>query len=87
MVFYKIQNNGGYVGIGINAPTIPLDVSGAAKVSGVLTAGGNSYPTSQGINGSALTTNGSGVAFWNSAPPSGVVSAFAGSRAPLGYFL
>lgn len=80
-------DNSGNVGIGINTPTVPLDVSGAAKVSGELTAGGNSYPTTQGINGNALTTNGSGVASWNSVPPVGVVCAFAGSTAPLGYLL
>ena len=80
-------NTTGNVGIGTSTPSVPLDVSGAANVSGLLTAGGNSYPTTQGINGNALTTNGSGVASWNSVPPVGVVSAFAGSTAPLGYLL
>ncbi|MEY4278695.1 MAG: Microbacterium phage TinyTimothy, partial [Bacteroidota bacterium] len=81
---YNITGN---VGIGTNAPTVPLEVTGNAKVSGVLNAGGNALPTSAGVNGQALTTNGSGTASWNPVPPIGVVSAFAGSAAPLGYLL
>ena len=80
-------NTTGKVGIGNNAPTTILDVTGDAKVSGVLTAGGNTYPATTGTNGQALTTNGTGAASWNPVPPPGVITAFAGSTAPTGYLL
>ncbi len=80
-------NTTGNVGIGNNAPTAILDVTGDTKVSGVLTAGGNTYPTATGTNGQALTTNGTGAASWNPVPPPGVITAFAGSTAPTGYLL
>ncbi|MEN9697187.1 MAG: Microbacterium phage TinyTimothy, partial [Bacteroidota bacterium] len=81
---YNITGN---VGIGTNSPTVSLEVAGNAKVSGILNAGGNALPNSAGVNGQALTTNGSGTASWNPVPPTGVVSAYAGSVAPLGYLL
>ncbi len=80
-------NTTGKVGIGNNAPTTILDVTGDTKVSGVLTAGGNTYPAATGTNGQALTTNGTGAASWNPVPPPGVITAFAGSTAPTGYLL
>ena len=80
-------NTIGKVGIGNNAPTTILDVTGDTKVSGVLTAGGNTYPAATGTNGQALTTNGTGAASWNPVPPPGVITAFAGSTAPTGYLL
>lgn len=80
-------NNLGKVGIGNSAPTQALDVTGNMNLTGTLAAGGNSYPTSTGINGQALTTNGSGTASWNPVPPTGVISAFAGNAAPIGYLL
>lgn len=40
-----------------------------------------------GSNGQVLTTNGSGVATWGTVPPTGVITAFAGSTAPSGYLL
>jgi microcystin-dependent protein len=80
-------NTTGNVGIGNNSPTVSLDVTGTAKVSGVLTAGGNTYPTNTGTNGYALTTNASGAATWNAVPPVGVITAFAGSTAPTGYLI
>jgi microcystin-dependent protein len=80
-------NTTGNVGIGNNAPTTILEVTGDTKVSGVLTAGGNAFPTTTGTNGQALTTNGAGAASWNPVPPPGVITAFAGSTAPTGYLL
>jgi microcystin-dependent protein len=80
-------NTTGNVGIGTNAPTQALDVTGNMNLTGTLSAGGNSYPTSTGINGQALTTNGSGTVSWNPVPPTGVITAFAGSAAPIGYLL
>ena len=80
-------NTTGNVGIGNNAPTVALDVTGDAKVSGVLTSGGNTYPTNTGTNGYALTTNAAGAATWNAVPPVGVITAFAGSTAPTGYLI
>ena len=80
-------NNLGKVGIGNNAPTQALDVTGNMNLTGTLAAGGNSYPTSTGINGQALTTNGSGTVSWSPVPPTGVITAFAGSAAPIGYLL
>ena len=77
----------GNVGIGTLTPTATLDVTGNTNVSGILTAGGNAFPTTSGVNGQALTTNGSGTASWNPVPPVGVISAFAGSTAPIGYLL
>jgi microcystin-dependent protein len=82
-----VYNTTGKVGIGNNAPTTALDVTGDTKISGVLTAGGNTYPTNTGTSGYALTTNAAGAASWNSVPPVGVVTAFAGSSAPAGYLL
>jgi microcystin-dependent protein len=82
-----VYNNTGKVGIGNTAPTAILDVTGDAKVSGVLTAGGNAYPTTTGTSGYALTTNAAGVASWNAVPPVGVITAFAGSAAPVGYLI
>ena len=83
----NIYNTTGNVGIGNNSPTVTLDVTGDTKVSGVLTAGGNTYPTNTGTNGYALTTNASGAASWNAVPPVGVITAFAGSTAPTGYLI
>ena len=80
-------NNLGKVGIGNTSPTVALDVTGDTKVSGVLTAGGNSYPTNTGTNGYALTTNASGAASWNAVPPVGVITAYAGTSAPTGYLI
>ena len=80
-------NTTGKVGIGTNSPTTILEVTGDTKVSGVLTAGGNAFPTTTGTNGQALTTNGAGAASWNPVPPPGVITAFAGSTAPTGYLL
>lgn len=80
-------NNLGKVGIGNTSPTVALDVTGDTKVSGVLTAGGNSYPTNTGTNGYALTTNASGAASWNPVPPVGVITAYAGTTAPTGYLI
>jgi microcystin-dependent protein len=77
----------GNVGIGTLTPTATLDVTGNTNVSGILTAGGNAFPNSFGVSGQALTTNGSGTASWNPVPPVGVISAFAGSTAPIGYLL
>ncbi len=82
-----VYNNTGKVGIGNNTPTTALDVTGDAKVSGILTAGGNTYPAATGTNGQALTTNGTGAASWNPVPPPGVITAFAGSTAPTGYLI
>ena len=80
-------DNSGNVGIGNNAPGKLLDVTGDTRVTGVLTAGGNTYPITTGINGQSLTTNGSGTASWSTLPPPGVISAFAGSTAPTGYLI
>jgi len=80
-------NNLGKVGIGNTSPTVALDITGDTKVSGVLTAGGNSYPTNAGTNGYALTTNAAGAASWNAVPPVGVITAYAGSTAPTGYLI
>ena len=80
-------DNSGKVGIGTATPTTALDVTGDAKVSGILTAGGNTYPAATGTNGQALTTNGTGAASWNPVPPPGVITAFAGSTAPTGYLI
>jgi microcystin-dependent protein len=75
-----LSNDGGNEGIRV-------DNSGNVTLNGSLSAGGNSYPTTQGTNGHSLTTNGSGITSWNSVPPVGVISAFAGSTAPSGYLL
>ena len=83
----NVYNNTGNVGIGTLTPTATLDVTGNTNVSGILTAGGNAFPNSLGVSGQALTTNGSGTASWNPVPPVGVISAFAGSTAPIGYLL
>ena len=80
-------DNTGNVSIGNTSPTVALDVTGDTKVSGVLTAGGNSYPTNTGTNGYALTTNASGAASWNAVPPVGVITAYAGTTAPTGYLI
>jgi microcystin-dependent protein len=80
-------NTTGNVGIGTNTPTVALDVTGDTKVSGVLTAGGNTYPTNTGTNGYALTTNAAGAASWNAVPPVGVITAYAGTTAPTGYLI
>lgn len=82
-----VYNNTGKVGIGNSSPTVQLDVTGDTKVSGVLTAGGNTFPINAGTNGYALTTNAAGAATWNAVPPVGVITAFAGSTAPTGYLI
>ena len=80
-------DNTGNVGIGNTSPTVALEITGDTKVSGVLTAGGNSYPTNAGTNGYALTTNAAGAASWNAVPPVGVITAYAGTTAPTGYLI
>jgi len=54
-------------------------ISGNVPISG--------YPNNYGSNGQALVTNGSGATAWTTLPPSGVISAFAGSAAPSGYLM
>lgn len=57
------------------------------RVTGILTSGGNAYPTTTGTNTQVLTSNGAGTISWSYAPPVGSVISFAGSAAPNGYLL
>jgi len=82
----RVDNNGN-VGIGNNAPSKILDVTGDARVTGVLTSGGNAYPTTTGSSTQVLSTDGAGNLTWSFAPPVGSVISFAGSSAPSGYLL
>ncbi len=82
-----VYNMTGKVGIGTNSPTQALDVTGDARVTGTLTSGGNTYPTTTGANTNVLSTNGTGALSWSAAPPIGSVISFAGSTAPVGYML
>jgi hypothetical protein len=73
----------GNVGIGTTNPGSALDVKGIVRISGTTSgyvgftvpaaAGTTTYtfPSSDGISGQALTTNGVGVLSWNSPAPSG----------------
>lgn len=83
----NIQLNNNFLSNDGDNEGIRVDNSGNVTLNGSLSAGGNSYPTTQGTNGHSLTTNGSGITSWNSVPPVGVISAFAGSTAPSGYLL
>jgi hypothetical protein len=56
----------GNVGVGTGMPTTKLDVAGAIKSSGAMTAGTVTYPAAHGTNGQVLSTTGSGTLTWTS---------------------
>lgn len=76
-------SSSGYVGIGTTSPGSALDVKGTIRLSGATSgyvgftpaaaAGSTVYtlPSSDGTNGQALTTNGSGVLSWSTISSSG----------------
>ena len=49
--------NGGFVGIGTNSPTVALDVTGNAKVSGSLGVGGITPSVTLDVNGPTRSRN------------------------------
>ena len=76
-LFVDVSTN--RVGIGTTSPSVPLEVSGQLK------AGGITYPTSDGTNGQALVTNGSGVAsFATVAPTAGTGVTVSGTTVSIG---
>ena len=76
-LFVDVSTN--RVGIGTTSPSVPLEVSGQLK------AGGITYPTSDGSNGQALVTNGSGVAsFATVAPTAGTGVSVSGTTVSIG---
>ena len=76
-LFVDVSTN--RVGIGTTSPSVPLEVSGQLK------AGGITYPTSDGTNGQALVTNGSGAAsFATVAPTAGTGVSVSGTTVSIG---
>ena len=76
-LFVDVSTN--RVGIGTTSPSVPLEVSGQLKAGGIL------YPTSDGSNGQALVTNGSGVAsFATVAPTAGTGVTVSGTTVSIG---
>lgn len=73
LIFY----NGGNVGIGVSSPAVPLDVKGELRLNGTNSgyvglspaadAGATTYvlPSTDGLAGQTLTTNGAGVLNWS----------------------
>ncbi|GAB5538949.1 MAG: hypothetical protein Salg2KO_10520 [Salibacteraceae bacterium] len=62
-------NFGGQVGIGNNAPTQLLDVSGIAEVDSLRINNTYALPTVDGTNGQIMTTNGLGITSWSNGVP------------------
>jgi hypothetical protein len=59
-------NSSGNVGIKNNNPTEALDVTGNIKASGTVATGGFTLPSTDGQDGQALITDGSGNVAWGS---------------------
>ena len=76
-LFVDVSTN--RVGIGTTSPSVPLEVSGQLKAGGIL------YPTSDGSNGQALVTDGSGTAsFATVAPTAGTGVTVSGTTVSIG---
>ena len=76
-LFVDVSTN--RVGIGTTSPSVPLEVSGQLKAGGIL------YPTSDGSNGQALVTDGSGTAsFATVAPTAGTGVSVSGTTVSIG---